>query len=189
MQRKLTDAELKAGFDIPPARLTAREYANTIYWQIERHVNSSLYLGAMMIVFSSVDFMSGTEKDKKFAKWIDTYLPEYIEQVGNYHERNGVTRLDSEHFWKLRCAMFHETSGTDFGFHAGLYENLVFITNRDDVQIKSLIDAPAFIKAFYTGLYRWVDDVEQGKAEYQSFVYPFAVILQDVNPKTDPANG
>ena len=182
MYKKLTEEQLRAGFDIPPLQTNAREYANVIYWQVKKHVEHGLYLGAVMIAFSSVDFMSGTKKkngDKKFVRWIDTYMPEYVQMWGDKLERGGLSRPSSEDIWDLRCAMFHETSGTEFGFHAGLYENLVFITNQTEIEVKSLIDAPAFIRAFQAALYNWVADSEEGKAEYQPFVYPFAVVVQE----------
>ncbi len=184
MYEKLTKDQLKAGFDILRKPTTAREYANVIYWQIEDHVKDGHFLGALMILLSSIDFMAGRKKkdgDKKFARWLETYMSEYLKLWGEQLEHSGVTRPTSADIWDLRCAMFHETSGTELGFHTGLFENMIFMTNQSDIKIKSLIDAPAFIKAFYSGLFGWVEAVETEGAEYQPFTFPFAVIVRDRN--------
>ena len=79
MYEKLTKDQLKAGFDILRKPTTAREYANVIYWQIEDHIKDGHFLGALMILLSSIDFMAGRKKkdgDKKFARWLETYMSE-----------------------------------------------------------------------------------------------------------------
>ena len=76
-------------------RISKQELASVIQRQVERCIEQDAALGALTIVFSMMDFMSG---DGKVSDWIDAFMP---------LQENHLLTIESEDFWGSRCGLLH----------------------------------------------------------------------------------
>lgn len=181
---KLDDAHDNKTIGIRHRKLSKAEFASLIQRQIDRCMKNDAGLGALTIIFSTMDFMSG---DGKVSDWIKLYMPPM---------ENDLITVKSEDFWGSRCGLLygmdvHSKNRNKFGgdyrpimFHQGIDDSTrIFMSSvwgDKDIVVEQgthILPLIEFVKAFISGMWRWAD----GSDECPPFVFP--ILGKETIPK------